>query len=275
MPGKSHHTSIALLSAAVVVWGMAPTAATAIAPCGDFGECKVLFEINSSDGDIGFHFLKDGAGLVSTRIKDPEGEKIFRDRARGDLEEQRYTEIFGESAEPLCWDDPEADPDEEIVPLEEFLGRWEAGTYRFIGKNDEGDKLRGETELTFDLPAAPINVAYDDTTGVISWLPGDDLGECATTAELFYLVNEGILPTHPMNVPLSTWEVVFSPDLDPSRNLAVRVAPGQLAVTLPADYLDALPDDTPGKIEVGGIGLDDNATFTEADICINESAGCN
>ena len=29
-------------------------------PRGDFGECKVLVEINSSDGDIGFHFLADG-----------------------------------------------------------------------------------------------------------------------------------------------------------------------------------------------------------------------
>jgi len=38
------------LIAAVVV-----TDAVATEPCEDFGECKVLIEINSTDGDIGFH----------------------------------------------------------------------------------------------------------------------------------------------------------------------------------------------------------------------------
>ena len=44
---------------------------------------------------------------------------------------------------------------------------------------------------------------------------------------------------------------------------------------VPADYLAALPDDTPVKIEVGAIGVEDNATFTEEDgFCVNESEGC-
>ena len=42
-------------------------------------------------------------------------------------------------------------------------------------------------------------------------------------------------------------------------------------VTVPADYLDSLPDNTLVKIEVGAIGAEDNATFTEIfDICVNE-----
>ena len=45
--------------------------AGATEPCGDFGECKALIEINSSDGDIGFHFLMDGDDLNSDRIHDP------------------------------------------------------------------------------------------------------------------------------------------------------------------------------------------------------------
>ena len=37
----------------------------------------------------------------------------------------------------------------------------------------------------------------------------------------------------------------------------------------------SLPDDTPVKIEVGAIGADDNATFTEEDgFCVNEVEGC-
>jgi len=43
-----------------VVLGLGSSAATATEPCGDFGECKTLIEINSTDGDIGFHFLMDG-----------------------------------------------------------------------------------------------------------------------------------------------------------------------------------------------------------------------
>ena len=44
-----------------------------------------------------------------------------------------------------------------------------------------------------------------------------------------------------------------------------------LEVTVPEDYLAALPDNTPAKIEVGAIGDDNNATFTEEDeLCLNE-----
>jgi len=42
----------------------------------------VLIEINASDGDIGFHFLRDGDDLNSARIYDPNGKKIFEDKAR-------------------------------------------------------------------------------------------------------------------------------------------------------------------------------------------------
>jgi len=46
-------------------------------------------------------------------------------------------------------------------------------------------------------------------------------------------------------------------------------------VTVPADYLASLPADTPAKFEVGAIGIDDNATFTEEDgVCVNEDEGC-
>ena len=48
-----------------------------------------------------------------------------------------------------------------------------------------------------------------------------------------------------------------------------------MEVTVPDDYLSALPDDTPVKVEVGAIGVYDNATFTEEDgFCVNEVAGC-
>lgn len=266
--------------------GMAiASSASAIAPCGDLGECKVLVEVNSSDGDIGFHFLMDADDVQKARLKNPDGKRIFKAEGYNQLREQRFTETFVESTEPLCFDpltdeDPEND-DEDFATLEDFLDRWDAGTYGFIvGERQESGT--GETELTFDLPAAPVNLAFDDATGVISWSAGDDLGECATSAELDTLVMQGDLPAHPQDVPLASWEIVLETDVDdgdPLQGLKFTIrVPGDIAtteVTVPAEYIDSLPDDTPAKVEIGAIGEGDNATFTEIDgICLNENAGC-
>ena len=265
-----------------LVLGTGATAAMATEPCDDFGECKALIEINSTDGDIGFHFLMDGDDLNSARIDDPDGVKVFEDKAKGPLMEQKLTETFAESAEPLCWDDPDADEEdrEDVVTLEDFLELWTPGTYLFTGKGDEGEKSEGETELTFNLPAAPIDLEFDGS--VISWDVGDDLGNCADYDRLMDLVNEGVLPTHPEAVDVDSWEVVLEPDVedgDPlgSLKFTIRVAgdTGLKEVTVPMEYLAYFDDNTPGKIEVGAIGGEDNATFTEVEICINEDVeGC-
>lgn len=253
--------------------------ATATKPCGDFGECKALVEINSSDGDIGFHFLMDGDDLNSAMIHDPDGQLVFEDAASGPLLEQKLTETFAESAEPLCFDpldddDPEND-DEDFVTLDEFLDRWTPGIYMYTGFSDDGEMSEGATELKFELPAAPQDVAYED--GVISWSPGDDLGKCANFEDLADMV-PAVLPIHPVDVTVDAWEVVFEPEVEDGDPLGqmkytVRV-PGDIspmAVTVPEDYLAALPENTLVKIEVGAIGAEDNATFTEeSDFCVNE-----
>lgn len=274
---------IGIFSAAAVVTlvlGVGTTVVTATEPCDDFGECKALIEINGTDGDIGFHFLMDGDDLKSAKIVDPNGKKVFEDKAKGPLKKQKLTETFAESAEPLCWADPAADPEDEIVTLEEFLERWTAGTYVFKGKGDKGEKSTGETELTYELPAAPEDPDFNGS--VITWSAGDTLGECASAIELDALVMSGVLPEHPEDVVVAAWEIVLEPDVDDgdptgSLKFTIRV-PGGIAtkaVTVPADYLASLPADTPVKIEVGAIGVDDNATFREADgFCVNEVGGC-
>jgi hypothetical protein len=260
--------------------GAGATVAKATEPCGDFGECKAFIEINSTDGDIGFHFLMDGEDLNSGEIHDPTGTKIFEEQAKGPLREQKLTETFVESAEPLCWADPDADPDELIVTLEEFLERWPTGTYVFSGMGDGGEKSTGEIELTHALPAAPASVAFNGSQ--IMWDSGSDLGNCASFAELNDLIAGGILLVHPEDVTVAAWDIVLEPDVedgDPTGNLVfnVRVSGDVLTkvVTVPADYLASLPDDTPVKIEVGAIGVSDNATFTEVGgFCVNEVQGC-
>lgn len=222
----------------------------------------------------------DGDDLIKAGITGPEGDKIFEDKAKGPLREQKLTETFAESAEPLCWADPEADPDEEIVTLEEFLERWAAGTYLFTGLGEEGEHSEGETELTYELPAAPVDVDFDGS--VISWAAGDDLGNCGDFDALVDLVSAETLLVHPRDVEVAAWEIVLEPDVedgDPTGSFVFSIkVPGNIApkeVTVPADYLDALPNDTPVKIEVGAIGVDDNATFTEEEgFCVNEVEGC-
>ncbi len=273
-----------LVGTAAAVMGITTTVATATEPCGGFGECKVLIESNTTDGDVGFHFLGDGDDLNSVRIHGPDGGKIFQAKAGGPLREQKLTETFVESAEPLCFDpltddDPEND-DEDFVTLEEFLERFAAGTYVFTGKGDEGEKSEGVTELTYKIPAAPADLGFDGS--LISWAAGDDLGECADFDALADLVEADVLPMHPIDVEVDAWEVVFEPDVDDGDPLGklkftVRVA-GDIAtkaVTVPADYLASLPADTLVKIEVGAIGGEDNATFTEIfDICVTEDGEC-
>lgn len=274
-----------LLASSITALLVAPAAATE--PCGDFGECKALIEINSTDGDIGFHFLMDGDELNSARINDPDGAKVFEDQAKGPLLEQKLTETFAESAEPLCWDDPEADEDEDIVTLAEFLDVWAEGTYTFSGMSESGEKSEGETELTYEMPAAPIEVDFDGSTitwgipnGTLGPAPIGDLGNCASAGDLTTLVAEGILTTHPADVTVHLYEAVMETDVeddDPRNGLkfTIRVPAGVTAVTVPAEYLSSLGADTPVKVEVGAIGGEDNATFTEEDgFCVNEDEGC-
>ncbi len=274
---------LGVASAPLVVGGVI-TNTHATEPCNDdenFGECKVLIEINASDGDIGFHWLADGDGLKSTTIRDPNGKLVYKNRGFGPLRKQKLTETFGESEEPVCREDLKEDEDDTVLTLEEFLERWEDGFYRFIGRTNDGT-LHGETELTYELPAAPANVGF--TGSVISWEAGDDLGECASFKELEHLVTDGVLPVHPENVEVDAWEVVLEPDVpdgDPVSDeiFTIRVA-GDIetkeGVTVPQEYLESLPENTPVKVEVGAIGGEDNATFTEeVGFCVNEKEeGC-
>ena len=107
------------------------------------------------------------------------------------------------------------------------------------GKGEDKEKAYGETELTNALPAAPADVDFDGA--VISWDAGDDLGNCASAAELDGLVWDGILPIHPEDLEVDAWEVVLEPDVDDgdplgSLKFTIRV-PGDIempgSVTVP------------------------------------------
>ena len=256
---------------AMVLAGTA-SSARADAPCGDLGECRVLVEINATDGDIGFHVLFDADDWKEARIIDPAHRQIFKAQANGRLQDQTLTENFFESAEPVCEAALAEDPDEAVVTLPEFLGRFPAGIYGFRIKTAGDGELAGATTLTHRIPAAPADVAFDGSE--ISWSYGDDLGVCTTLPPGFALAAES---------QLIGYEVVMDP-VDPALSrfkFAVQVPNGADSVTVPIEYLASLPANTPLKIEVGAIerrpnGSFGNQTFSEADgFCSNvDQASC-
>ena len=235
-----------------------PHIASADEPCGDLDECRVLIEINASDGDIGFHVLFDAEGWTTATIRDPSSMPIFDEIASNSLEDQTLTENFFESAEPVCEEGLKEDPEDEVVTLPEFLSRFPAGTYSF--SLDSGDQT-GSTDLTHLIPAAPAEVDFDGKR--ISWEYGDDLGECTTLPGGFELAEED---------DIAGYEVVLEPDDDELAKFkfTMQVPPDVNEVVVPKAYLRSLGDDTPLKVEVGAIeqradGSFGNQTFTEED----------
>lgn len=245
---------------ALVLAGEAPNV-RADAPCGGLGECRVLIEINASDGDIGFHVLFDADGWKEARILDPGGKLLFKSQVNGTLQEQNLTENFFESAEPVCEAALAEDEDEVVVTLPEFLERFPAGAYGFRVKLAQDKEIGGASALTHRIPAAPANVDFDGAK--ISWSYGNDLGECTTLPAGFTLAAES---------NIIAYEVVMDP-ADPALSkfkFATQVPNGADSITVPVEYLASLPANTPLKIEVGAIerrpnGTFGNQTFTEAD----------
>jgi hypothetical protein len=256
--------------ACLTLWGAAPLA-TADEPCenggGDpLGECRVLIEINATDGDIGFHVLFDGEGWTQAEIFDPADSKIFdetvTDGTDAKLAMQEMTENFFESTEPPC--ELELADGGLFQTLADFVLLFPEGEYDF--SLDSGAQT-GTTTLTHVIPAAPADVDFDGKD--ITWEYGDDLGECTTWPVGFEPADES---------EIIGYEVVLEPDDDELApfSFSIRVPPDVNRVRVPKDYLAGLEADVPLKVEVGAIedrdGFFGNQTFSEEDgFCNNPS----
>lgn len=255
---------------AVLTVGSGAPLAVADAPCGDLDECRVILEINATDGDIGFHVLFDAEGWNEASIMAPDGQKMFKEEAKRQLRDQKLTENFFESSEPVCEAALVEDEDDEVVTLPEFLERFPAGLYAFRVKRDSGEELAGATEFTHRIPAAPANVDFNGST--VSWAYGNELGECTTFPTNFALIGEN---------DIIGYEVVLEPDVETITNnftFTVRVPSDVNSVTVPAELLAALPANTPLKVEVGAIERRPNEsfgnqTFSEEDGFCNTADG--
>lgn len=220
---------LAVAVVALTGMGVMPVA-HADTPCGDLSECRILIEINATDGDIGLHALFDADQWKQARILGPGHTPLFKTQVSHGLRKQGLTENFFESAEPVCEAALAEDPDEVVVTLTEFLQRFPAGDYAFRLQALEGEWLTGSTTLSHAIPAAPVDIEFDGRR--VSWAYGDDLGECTTVPSGFEVADE---------TDLVGYEVAVEPDDEALFRFTALVPNGSNAITVPLDYLASLP----------------------------------
>ncbi len=241
---------------------------------GEFSEFEPIVEINATDGDVGFHMLLDGDPWRVASVYDPRGRRVITGYAGGPLRKQGVTEFFLESAEPLCWDDPEEEG-ERIVTVAQFVKRFRAGDYKAYGWTIDNELLFSMGELTHALPAAPeVRIEVDDDDGevevTVHFAPGSDLGRCA--------FDDAGIPD-PAGVPVVRWEVVVEPDDDAVEEaglefskFTVQLLGDERSVEVPEEFLEPYLDAgvTEFKGEVGAKEESGNQTFTEIEFEIGE-----
>lgn len=113
-----------------------------------FGEARLFFELNDTDGDLGIHALVDGDEWKRLEIEDPNERQLLDVQVKGRLRKQGLTEFFFESAEPTF----------DELPPEDFFKRFPEGTYEISGRTLGGDELESEVELSHVMPAPAGNV---------------------------------------------------------------------------------------------------------------------
>jgi hypothetical protein len=106
----------------------------------------MIIEYNSSAEDIGVQFFLDSEGWQAIEIFDPSGAEIFDAETEGRLTRQGGgTELFLESVEPTT----------DELPIAKFFNRFPQGTYKFRGRDPDGNLITGQAKFTHRIPAGP------------------------------------------------------------------------------------------------------------------------
>ena len=137
--------AVPLLAAASLVLTTAPASWAQEEP---FEEAHLFFELNDTDGDLGFHGLIDGDAWKRLEIEAPDEQVLLDARVLGRLRQQGLTEVFFESAEP---------PFDELPPAE-FLRRFPQGVYEISGVTLDGEELESTSRVSHLLPGPPRNI---------------------------------------------------------------------------------------------------------------------
>ena len=122
-----------------------------------FEEAQLYFELNHTDGDLGFHGLLDGDAWKSLEIAGPEradGSEepvLMSIWVRNALRRQGMTEIFFESEEPSF---------DELTPAQ-FFARFPAGIYEAEAVTLDGEEMESELRVSHVMPGPPGGITIN------------------------------------------------------------------------------------------------------------------
>ena len=110
-----------------------------------FDEAQLYFELNHTDGDLGFHGLIDGDAWKRLEIEAPDETALMTVWVRNNLRKQGMTEIFFESEEPTF---------DELSPAQ-FFRRFPEGVYEVEGITLDDEELEAEIRVSHVMPGPP------------------------------------------------------------------------------------------------------------------------
>jgi Fibronectin type III domain len=191
----------------------------------------LIIEVNETDGDAGLQFFLDGEPWRSMTISDPSGHVVIDVDAEGRLRDWGLTELFSESNEPPFTE----------VPLAEFLARFPAGRYSFVGETIEGERLVGTARLSHDIPEGPEITSHAD----------------GATVNRDGVVASWNAPPEPPGIDIVGYRVIATQE-DPHRIYQVELPASAMSVPIPAAFLQS---GTEYELEIQAIEESGNWTF--------------
>ncbi|MCB1906911.1 MAG: hypothetical protein KDH15_06045 [Rhodocyclaceae bacterium] len=117
----------------------------------ELSQAELFFELNETDGDLGFHAAIDGDAYTRLEIEGPDGRRLLRLSASGALARQGMTQFALESAEPDF---------DELAP-EAFFERFPEGPYEIEIKHRR-DEAEAVVFVSHVLAAPPSGITIND-----------------------------------------------------------------------------------------------------------------
>ncbi len=216
-----------------------------------FDVATLYFELNNTDGDLGFHGLIDGDAWKRLEVENPKERRLLNVFVQSRLRRQGLTEFFFESAEPTF---------DELAP-EKFFRRFPEGEYEISGVTLEGEELESTAMITHLLPAPPDNITVNGQP-----VPEDcDEGPVPVVNEPVVVTWDPVTHSHPelgrTNEPIEVvrYEVVVEHE-DSESVFNVTLPPEITSMEIPMEFL-SLGEEF--KLEVLAREASGNQTATE------------
>lgn len=242
--------AVRMLAAASLVLTTAPASWAQEAP---FEEARLFFELNDTDGDLGFHGLIDGDAWKRLEIEAPDEQVLLDARVLGRLRQQGLTEVFFESAEPSF----------DELPPAEFLRRFPPGVYEISGVTLDGAELESTSRISHVLPGPPRNIKINN----IPSAPNCDSDPLPSVSGAVTLNWDPVTRSHPTigvrNVAVNIEKYTFVVEREEPTLLifSVELPPNVTAFRVPQQFL-ALGDAF--KFEIQAKARNGNQTVVES-----------